>query len=114
MTKVQLQAECDQRNLPYMEYPDGKETPLTRGAMLVLIQDDIDTRQAAQKATTSEEETQNQSPEPDWYQMDADDVEMETATSQSAASTRRTGSSLPTTIPKFPKAKPKGKGRGRQ
>ena len=112
MTKEQLQAECDQRNLTYVEYPDGKETFLTRGQMLVLIQDDIEERQKAQNATISEEETQTRSPETDWYQMDADDdAEMET-TSRSAASTKRTGSSLPT-VPRFPRAMPKGKGRGR-
>ena len=109
MTKEQLQVECDKRGLPYLEYPDGKETYLTRGAMLVLIGDDIETRKAAQKATTSDEEIQTGSPETDWYRMDADDMETETT---SAASTKRTGSSLPT-VPRFPKAKPKGKGRGR-
>ena len=112
MSKPELQAECGQRGLPYMEYPDGKERVMTRGAMIVLIQDDVEARQAALNATQSEE-VQTPSPEPatepDWYQMDAEDEEMP----QSATSTKRTGSSLPS-VPRFPKAKPKGNGRGRQ
>ena len=113
MSKAELQAECDQRNFPYVEYPDGKETYMTRGAMIVLIQDDIETRQAALNATPSEED-QTPSPEPatepEWYQMDAEDEEMP----QSVRNTKRTGFSLPTRVPPFPKAKPKGRGRGHQ
>ena len=98
LSKVELQVECEQRGLPYTDKS-------TRGAMIVMITDDVEARQesvATPRNASPSEEPATTSPETDWYRMDVEE--------QEDPSTTRTGSSM---VPPLPKAKVKAKGRGR-
>ena len=108
-TKTELQIECETRGLPY----DDKTS---RGQMIVMIKDDVEAREEAQRHV--EEEDQNstasetlrkrtpESPETEWLRMDVDE-----GVTMSSWSTTRTGSS--SAVPPLPKAKAKPRGRGR-
>ena len=115
MSKVELQIDCETRGLPYTD-------KTSRGAMIVMIQDDVEARAVGQlpdlegedqsstaSGTRQTKRTPPESPETEWLRMDIDE-----AMTPSSASTTRIGSS--SAVPPLPvakaKAKPKGRGRG--
>ena len=114
MTKEQLQTDCERRGLPTED--------MTRGAMIVMIRDDVDFRAERARrleAGLDEDEdpssSESQSPQrkrnqthadPDWYEMDLD-----AGQTPSSASTTQIGSS--SAAPPLPTAKTRPKGRGR-